>query len=231
MNKSTEQWQSIADGVWTLSYHFSNAGMKVSTRMTVIRLADGSLLSHSAVPLIPVQKTALDALGPLRYIVAPSAMHHLFVGKLAKLYPQAQLYGTEGVLRKRADLPLLEPLPPDREAPWAGELQCLHLNGITLLDETLWFHPASASLIATDVLQCWQGPLSLPVRMYLGLTGGHERLTVPRTVRLLVKDKAAVRAWVQQVKSLPVQRVILLHNSVIDVKPKQHLDEALSIWE
>ena len=99
-----------------------------------------------------------------------------------------------------------------------------------MLDETLWFHPASGSLIATDVLQCWQGPLSLPVRMYLGLTGGHERLTVPRTVRLLVRDRAAVRSWVKRVESWPVQRVILLHNSVIDDQPMKHLREALSIW-
>ncbi|QXZ09733.1 DUF4336 domain-containing protein [Comamonas sp. Y33R10-2] len=231
MQDSTEKWQAIADGVWSLSYHFSNAGMQVSTRMTVIRLADGGLFSHSAVPLSPAQKAALDAIGPLRHIVAPSAMHHLFVGKLAKLYPQARLYGTAGVLRKHPDQPLLEPLPAGHEAPWVGELQCIHLDGIPMLDETLWFHPASGSLIATDVLQCWQGPLSLPVRMYLGLAGGHERLTVPRTVRLLVRDKAAVRAWVQQVKNLPVQRVILLHNSVIDVKSKQRLDEALSIWD
>ena len=231
MQESSENWQAIADGVWALSYHFSNAGLKVSTRMTVIRLADGSLFSHSAVPLTGGQKAALDALGPLQHIVAPSAMHHLFVGKLARLYPQARIYGTQGVLSKRPDLPLLEPLPPDSEAPWAGELQCLRLDGIPMLDETLWLHPASGSLIATDVLQCWQGPLSLPVRMYLGLTGGHERLTVPRTVRLLVRDRAAVRNWVKRVESWPVQRVILLHNSVIDDQPVKRLREALSIWD
>ncbi|MEX8194805.1 DUF4336 domain-containing protein [Comamonas guangdongensis] len=231
MQESTEQWQAIADGIWALSYHFSNAGMKVSTRMTVIRLADGSLFSHSAVPLTEAQKAKLDAVGPLRYIVAPSTMHHLFVGKLARLYPQAQLYGTEGVLRKRPDLQQLQPLPPDSEAPWAGELQHLRLDGIPMLDETIWFHAASGSLIATDVLQCWQGPLSLPVRMYLGLTGGHERLTVPRTVRLLVRDRAAVQACVRQMLGWPVQRVILLHNSVIADRPMQRLREALSVWD
>lgn len=54
MQESSENWQAIADGVWALSYHFSNAGLKVSTRMTVIRLADGSLFSHSAVPLTEI---------------------------------------------------------------------------------------------------------------------------------------------------------------------------------
>ena len=53
----------------------------------------------------------------------------------------------------------------------------------------------------------------------------------PRTVRLLVKDKAAVQACARQIESLAVQRVILLHNSIIDVQPKQRLREALSIWD
>ena len=231
MQQSTQEWQSIADGVWALSYQFSNKGMAISTRMTVIRLADGSLFSHSAVPLTPAQQTALDALGPLRHIVAPSAMHHMFVPALARLYPQARLYGTVGVLHKHPDLPQMQLIPSDESAAWAGQLQCLPVNGIPMLDETLWFHPRSGSLIATDLLQCWQGPLSLPVRMYLGLTGGHERLTVPRTIRLLVRDKAAVQACARQIESLPVQRVILLHNSVIADSPMQRLREALSIWD
>ena len=231
MQENTAYWNSIADGVWALSDQFINKGMSVSTRMTVFRLDNGSLFSHSAVPLTPAQKADLDRLGTLRHIVAPSAFHHLFLPALARLYPQAHLYGTESVLRKHPDLAQLQRIPPGASAPWAGQLQHLPVSGIPLLDETVWFHAATGSLNATDLLQCWQGPLSLPVRLYLGLTGGHERLTVPRTVRLLVKDKAAVQACARQIESLAVQRVILLHNSIIDVQPKQRLREALSIWD
>lgn len=231
MQKIMDKWDSIADGVWVISYQFSNKGMQVSTRMTVIRLADGSLFAHSAVPLTAEQKAELDSLGPLRHIVAPSALHHLFVPALAQLYPQAVLYGPQAVLRKHPELPQMQLIPRDESAPWAGQLQCLHVDGIPMLQESMWFHPASGSLIATDILQCWQGPLSLPVRLYLGLTGGHERLTVPRTVRLLVKDKAALRASIEPIENWPVQRVILLHNSVIDSQPRQRLREALSIWD
>ena len=231
MQTSTEKWAAIADGIWAISYQFSNKGMQVSTRMTVIRLADGSLFAHSAVPLTAKQKTELDSFGPLRHIVAPSALHHMFVPALAQLYPQAALYGPKAVLRKHPELPQMQLIPEDDAAPWAGQLQCLLVDGIPMLKETVWFHPASGSLIATDILHCWQGPLSLPVRMYLGLTGGHERLTVPRTVRMLVKDKTAVRACARQVCALPVQHVILLHNSVISDKPVQCLREALSIWD
>lgn len=230
MQEIQDKWQSIAQGIYALSYQFSNKGMRVSTRMTVVQLTDGSLLSHSAIPLTPVQQQQLDAIGPLRHIVAPSAMHHLFVGDLAALYPQARIYGTEGVLRKRPDLTSMEILPGDETAPWAGELECLRFGGIPLLDETVWFHPTSGSLIATDILQCWQGPLSLPVRLYLGLTGGYQRLTVPRTVRMLVKDQAAARASATHMLQWPVKKVILLHNSVVEDKAGLRLAEALSIW-
>ena len=134
---SSAQWQAVAEGVWALGYEFSNKGLRISTRMTVIRLADGSLFAHSAVPLTVAQKQALDALGPLRHIVAPSAMHHMFVPALGKLYPDAKLYGTQGVLRKHPELPEMQPIPADESAPWAGQLQCLPLAGIPLLDETL----------------------------------------------------------------------------------------------
>lgn len=230
MHEIQEKWRSIADNIYALSYQFSNMGLQVSTRMTVVKLSDGSLLSHSAVPLTPTQKQQLDSMGPLRHIVAPSAMHHLFVGDLAAQYPKARIYGTKGVRRKRPDLMTMELLPTIEAEPWAGDLEYLRFGGIPMLDETVWFHPASGSLIATDILQCWKGPLSLPVRLYLGLTGGHERLTVPRSVRLLVKDKAAVKASATQMQQWPVQRVILLHNSVIEDKASLRLAEALSVW-
>ena len=99
-----------------------------------------------------------------------------------------------------------------------------------MLDESAWFHLATGSLLVTDVLQCWQGPLALSTRLYLGLTGGHLRLTVPRTVRLLVRDRDAVRASAQRLLQRPVRRVITLHNSVVEERAQQRLAEALSIW-
>lgn len=224
-------WQALAPDLWSLNYEFRNAGLQVSTRMTVARLRDGRLFAHSAVPLTHEQKQFLDSLGPLQWIVAPSTMHHLFASDLAALYPEAQLYGPAGLKRKRPDLKNLQVLEPDDAAlPWSSELSHLRFEGIPLLQESLWFHHASGTLIATDILQCWQGPLSLGVRLYLGLTGGHERLTVPRTVRLLVKDRPAVTRCAQAALQWPIKRVVLLHNSVLEDRAAERVAEAFSIW-
>ena len=229
MDAVMPNWQALAPGIWSLDYRFRNMGLASSTRMTVVRLADGSLLAHSAVPLTGPQRRQLDELGRLRCIIAPNTMHHLFISQVAALYPEARLFGPPGLQRKRPDL-RLETLAAGSGQPWAGDLELLPIEGIPMLDESAWFHPATGSLLVTDVLQCWQGPLAFSTRLYLGLTGGHLRLMVPRTVRLLVRDRAAVRASAQSLLQRPVQRVITLHNSVVEERAQQRLAEALSIW-
>lgn len=82
--------QPLADDLWTVRAPLKLGGLEIGTRMTVARLADGSLWLHS-----PVRPTAdltkeLDALGPVRHIVAPSKMHHLFLMPFAEKYPEAR---------------------------------------------------------------------------------------------------------------------------------------------
>ena len=54
---------------------------------------------------------------------------------------------------------------------------------------------------------------------------------VPRTIRLLAQDKAALKASAQAVLAWPTQRIVLLHNSVIEHDAQGALAEAFSIWD
>ena len=62
--------------------------------------------------------------------------------------PLAESLGLDPDPQQHPDLPQMQLVPPDESAAWAGQLQCLPVNGIPMLDETLWFHPRSGSLIA-----------------------------------------------------------------------------------
>jgi len=46
------------------------AGAPMHTRMTVVKLSDGSLWLHSPVELNPVIQRAIDKLGPVRVLIA-----------------------------------------------------------------------------------------------------------------------------------------------------------------
>ena len=58
--------------------------------MTVIQLAGGGLWLHSPIRLDDALRAALDAMGPVRFIVAPNKAHHLFAKKCLAMYPQAR---------------------------------------------------------------------------------------------------------------------------------------------
>ena len=51
--------------------------------------------------------------------------------------------------------------------------------------------------------------------LFAKLTGVRRRLDVPRSVRLLVRDKVAVQASAAQILQWPFTRVLVAHNSVV----------------
>jgi hypothetical protein len=73
---------------------------RLPCRITIIRLADGALFLHSPIRLDAPIRMALEELGPIRVIVAPSKAHHLFVADYVKAYPDARLHGAPGLAEK-----------------------------------------------------------------------------------------------------------------------------------
>lgn len=216
----------LTESLACLQHPFVVNGVPCTTRMTVVKLADGSLWVHSPVPVDAAVRAQLDAWGPVRHVVAPSLMHHLFVNDFAACYPQARLYGAPGLSAKRPDIAGLQTLDT-APGPWAPELSCLHFGGIPIANETVWFHAPSSTLIMTDLLQCWQGELAWQARLWSGLTQVRNRLDVPVHVRWLVRDKAAARASAQAVLRWPFKRVLMAHNAVIEQDAVAEVTRAL----
>src|SRR5512141_1131626 len=79
--------RALAPDLWVADRAQTFYGLPVGTRMTVIRLADGSLLLHSPVELDAGLRAELDAVGRVRYAVAPNRVHHLYAGRVATSYP------------------------------------------------------------------------------------------------------------------------------------------------
>lgn len=218
----------IAPGIWHAKRGFTVGGLAMTARMTVVRLADGGLWLHSPILIDDQLRAELDAIGPVRYVVAPNKAHHLFVNKCLALYPQARVFGAPGLEEKRPELPMtaLTAIPPPE---WASQIDQVFMAGIPLLNETVFFHTASGTAIFTDVCQMWTGPLGWKEALFARLTGVRNTLTVPRTIRFLIKDKTAARTSALQVLAWPVQRVVVSHNSVVEGGAHAALKRALGV--
>ena len=206
----------VADGLWHVQHAFKTSGISLSSRMTVVRLADGTLWLHSPVPLSPELIAEIAALGTVGAIVAPNKLHHLFLAGAAAAFPQAKLYGAPGLSKKRPDIAGLNSLSGHAEPAWRDDFDQLVVAGFPLANEVVWFHRASRTVILTDLCQLWTGPLPFTSAAYSRLTGVRARLAVPRTVRLMIKDRAAFAASARAIMQWPFERVILAHNAIVE---------------
>ncbi|HTD05843.1 DUF4336 domain-containing protein [Undibacterium sp.] len=223
--------QTIAPNIWHTQHEFVANGMRVSSRMTVVRLSDSSLWVHSPVPLSADIRAQLSALGDVQYIVAPNKTHHLFISEYIAAFPQAKIFGAPGLLAKRPDLNALRELTSSVEPEWQEDLGQIFFEGIPFGNETVWFHRSSRTLIITDLCQWWQGDLPLTATIYANLTGVRTRLAVPRTVRWLVKDHHAAQSSARRILQWPFERVVLAHNSIIDVDAHAAVKMAFACFE
>jgi hypothetical protein len=204
----------LDDDVWATTRPLSFLGLHIGSRTTVIRLPDGGLWVHSPVALNDELRGALDDLGPVRYVVAPNLYHHLHAGDYAAAYPKAELHGAPGLGRKRTDLNLHAELG-HAPAGWADSLQQIFFPGM-LMKETVFFHPASRTLVVCDLLENFESSDHWPTRMYLKVGGIHGRPGVSRLLRPAFRDHKAMRTSLDRVFDWDFDRVVLAHGNVLE---------------
>jgi hypothetical protein len=208
----------LAEGLWAVDGPERVAGLGIGTRMTVVRLGDGRLWLHSPVPHGPDLDADLEALGPVGFLVAPSKVHHLWLGPWSEAHPEATVWGAPGLRDKRRDLIFHRELgdapPPD----WEADLDQALLTGAPYVNEVVFLHRASGTLLLTDFAMHFPKPLpDLWTRLWaraMGLAGG--RLAVSRLVRTLVRDRAALEPALARVLAWPFDRVIVTHGGIVE---------------
>ncbi len=156
--------KTVTNGVWIVDgpvIGFGYLGMKFPfpTRMTIVQLADGGLWVHSPTKLLPSLKGEVDALGRVRYLIAPNRIHYWWVEEWVAAYPDAMTYAAPGVQeqarsnRRFADYNA--DLAEDGEYPWSGELRMLLVPG-GYLSEAVFFHDATRTLVIADLIQNYE---------------------------------------------------------------------------
>src|SRR5262249_8323236 len=150
-------------------------GLHLGTRMTVVRLGTGDLWVHSPIASSSELRAEVDALGPVRHIVAPSLYHHMFAGDWASAYPSASLWGPAALARKPRDIKLPATLEHGADAPWAAELAPVHIDGC-MLDETVFVHRPTRTVVASDLTENFTTSPHWPTRLYLKAGGIHGRV-------------------------------------------------------
>lgn len=206
----------LAPDLWIAEQPLRFAGLELGARMTVVRLAGGGLLLHSPIRPSAALIEAVRHLGPVVALVAPNRFHHLFAGQWHDVYPEAALFVAPGLEAKRPDLRISGVLGDEPQPPWRGALEQVRVRGMPLVNEVVFFHPASRTLIATDLafhIGSGHRPLT---RLFARVAGTYERLAPTFLERLLTRDRDAARASLRRILDWPFERVIVSHGTVLE---------------
>jgi hypothetical protein len=206
--------EPITDGLWSTTRPLRFLGLETGTRMTIARLGSGGLFVHSPVALDPALRVAVDALGTVTAVVAPSRFHHLYVGDWRAAHPNALRCCCPGLERKRPDLAWDRILGDVPEPEWREDLDQVFFGARSLENEVVFFHRATRTIVVADAIFNLGTHPSRLTRLVSWLMGGAE----PGTTwleRLLIRDRAAARAQVDRMIAWDAERIVVAHGDVI----------------
>jgi uncharacterized protein DUF4336 len=204
-----------ADGLWSVAAEHRYFGLHLGTRMTVLRLPGGELWLHSVVAIDDLLADEIQAKGPVRHIVIPDVYHHVYVSDAIGRWPAARVHAPAAMRRKRPELRIDANLSETPDPDWAGALVPLHIDG-AMLDETVFVHRPSRTLIASDLVENFDSSPHLGTRLYLRAAGLHGHVGWIRFLRLVYRDRPAARRSIDRLLQLDFDRIVLAHGRVLE---------------
>jgi hypothetical protein len=190
-------------------------GVQMPLAAIVIRLSDGGLVIYSPAAFDDAQAAAIDALGPVAHLVAPSLLHHLHLGAAAARWPAATVHGAPGLAAKRSALPIARELG---EPVWGDAIDIELIRGAPSFNEAVLFHHPSGTLVCADFVFHITQPANLRTRFALALTGtGGRDLRQSRLWRFAVKDRAAAAASIERILGWPIAQLAPVHGEPLAV--------------
>ncbi|WP_137151166.1 DUF4336 domain-containing protein [Devosia sp. FKR38] len=211
--------QAFGPNIWIAegSTVTAAAGFAYPTRMAVLRLARGDLVIWSPIALSEALATAVNALGVVRFLVAPNGLHHSFLADWQQAFPDATVCAPPGLREKRRDIRFDVDFSDGPVADWAGEIEFAIMWGNRITTEVVFFHRESRTTIVTDLIQqfppgWFSGWRALVARLDLMLA---DEPTVPRKFRMAFFDRRAARQSLATILAWPTERVIMAHGPLI----------------
>lgn len=219
----------ITDQMWAAQVDLNLVGKLIifPCRMTVVRLKNGDVLLHSPIRIDDALAAEIEAIGPVRYLIAPNCFHHLYLTDVMARYPEAKLYTAPGLAQKRPDLDVTAEIRPDKKLPWADEFDWFALAGAPKMNEIILLHRASKTLMVTDLMfnmSRVRGPMT---PFLLLCAGAWRKPGQSRVWRLLTRDRKAAKASLQPVLAQNFDRVTMAHGDVVAQNGKEVFTQAL----
>jgi hypothetical protein len=223
----------VPDQIWRVSAYYTHGlcPFHEFAYATLIRRPSGQLILINPVDMPPELHARVAQLGPVSHLVIPLKFHNLFIAGAQRAFPAAQTIGVAGHRKNPPSAHLhLDAVLDDRAPLFPGELEQLQLGGHQF-EETVFFHPATSTLILHDLLFGSQPGVpgySFWWRLYCFVFGVHDGFAIPSYQPMLWTNVLALRQSVARMLAWRPERALVAHApaAALATGAHQHLDRA-----
>ena len=239
MTQPFQQWTvlphgklvQVDEGILTVVGEIHMPLMDLPRRMTVVRLADASLVVFSAIALDEDEMSALEAYGRPEVLIVPSDKHRLDAKTWKDRYPEIEVVAPDGARAK-----VEEVVPVDTAAPRFDDpnVQFVTVPGTRGREAALVVRtPNGTTLVLNDVVGNIRDAAGFGGwLLHLAGFAGKEA-QVPAVVKMAVIDdtKALRTQLLQWAEIESLVRILVSHGSVIEENPRQVLRDLAASLE
>lgn len=223
--------QPFADSLYVIDGpNVRDMGVWFTTRMTVARLADGSVWISSPVEASPETLAWIRALGPVRYLVAATPRHVWRLAAWHDLFPDAQLWRTRDtrLTLQNGPLPYTGVLGDEPPPAWSADFDQLAFQGNPLASENIFFHRASGTVLLDDLIQVHTPRPGHPIYNALmaleGVATAHGGVGLE--IRLTFVQRRLARQSLDRLLSWDFDKLIIAHGPCVEHDAKPFVERA-----
>lgn len=186
-------------------------------------------LQNARILISPGSKLSQDQLKGLQNvtdIVAPNQLHSAGVPQALALFPQARVWGAPELRKLKPEIKWTHTLTKYQWL-YQDELPAIPLNGMPKLNEMVFVHRSSRSLIVCDLCFNLLGLKGIGPWLVLHLFGTYNRFGVSRYFVQLIEDKWALKKSLEELLTYDFDRIIVGHGDLVLEDGKNKLIMAL----
>jgi hypothetical protein len=217
--------KKLAENLWVLPYPLRLLGANFGRVVTIVRLRSGQLVIHSTGPFTSADVAGILRLGQPGWLLEAMLQHDTFAQQGRQEFPKIPFLAPEG-FSEVVGFPT-QPLIPAPEE-WGGELKVLRIEGNPSMQEHVFLHTPSRTLIVADLLFNFGPDISAWTRfLVICGVGLKHHPGMSRRFRMAVRDKVAFQRSVKTLATWEFDRIIVGHGEVLETDGKRLLEEAV----
>jgi len=223
--------QAFAKNIWLVEgSNVRDMGIMFTTRMTIVKLANGSVWIESPVPVPFETLKRITELGPVKYLVAATPRHVWRLERWHTLFPAAQLWTSRPTpfTLKQGQLSLTGILGDVPQPDWADDFDQLAFQGNPLIEEVFFFHKESHTVILDDLFQIHPIVKGKPFRNALfkleGVASPYGGVALD--MKMSFTNRNLARQSLEKLLSWDFDKLIIAHGICIEKDAKPLLERA-----